>query len=67
MGERSVDLELVKRVQQGDKRAFDTLVSKYQHKIVKLISRYVHDPSEALDVAQEAFIKLWDNCKKVKS
>jgi RNA polymerase sigma-70 factor, ECF subfamily len=59
MGEQSVDRELVERVQRGDKKAFDILVLKYQHKIVKLISRYVHDHSEALDVAQEAFIKAY--------
>lgn len=59
MGESSSDRELVKRVQDGDKRAFDVLVRKYQFKIVKLISRYVQDPSEALDVAQEAFLKAY--------
>lgn len=59
MGESLADHELVLRVQQGDKRAFDVLVLKYQFKIVKLISRYVHDPSEAMDVAQEAFIKAY--------
>jgi RNA polymerase sigma-70 factor (ECF subfamily) len=59
MGEQQVDLELVKRVQRGDKRAFDLLVLKYQHKIVKLISRYIQDPDEVLDVAQEAFIKAY--------
>jgi RNA polymerase sigma-70 factor (ECF subfamily) len=57
MGES--DRELVKRVQRGDKRAFDVLVQKYQYKIVKLVSRYVHDPSEALDVSQEAFLKAY--------
>ncbi len=57
--ERSIDQALVERAQQGDKRAFDLLVRKYQHKIVKLISRYVSDPNEALDVAQEAFIKAY--------
>jgi RNA polymerase sigma-70 factor (ECF subfamily) len=55
----TVDQELVKRVQAGDKKAFDLLVRKYQHKLVKLITRYVHDPVEALDVAQEAFIKAY--------
>ena len=35
------------------------LVLKYQHKILKLIMRYVRDPSEALDVAQEAFLKAY--------
>jgi len=59
MAASDTDQELVSRVQSGDKRAFDLLVLKYQHKLVKLISRYVRDPSEALDVAQEAFIKAY--------
>lgn len=59
MGERNVDRELVARVQQGDKRAFDVLVQRYQYKIIKLISRYVHDSNEALDIAQEAFLKAY--------
>jgi len=59
MGEREGDQELVERVQSGDKAAFDLLVGKYQHKIVCLISRYVTDHAEAMDVAQEAFIKAY--------
>jgi RNA polymerase sigma-70 factor (ECF subfamily) len=59
MGENNNDLELVKRVQAGDKSAYDVLVRKYQHKIIKLISRYVHDHEAAQDVAQEAFIKAY--------
>jgi len=59
MGERQVDQELVERVQRGDKRAFDLLVLKYQRKVVNLVSRYVRNPSEALDVTQEAFIKAY--------
>ncbi|WJW76132.1 RNA polymerase sigma factor RpoE [Thiohalobacter sp. IOR34] len=59
MSEKSADQLLVKRVQQGDKRAFDLLVRKYQHKIVQLVTRYVHNPADALDVAQEAFIKAY--------
>ena len=57
MGEGKIDQELVERVQRGDKKAFDILVLKYQHRIVKLISRYIRDDAEVLDVAQEAFIK----------
>lgn len=57
--EENVDDALVLRVQQGDKRAFDLLVIKYQHKIVQLVNRYVKDPSEAQDVAQESFIKAY--------
>lgn len=59
MGERRADQALVERVQRGDRGAFDLLVRKYQHKILNLITRYVHDPSEAQDVAQEAFIKAY--------
>jgi RNA polymerase sigma-70 factor (ECF subfamily) len=59
VGSGAADLALVKRVQQGDRSAFDLLVIKYQHRILKLIMRYVKDPSEALDVAQEAFLKAY--------
>ena len=54
-----LDHELVRRVRQGDKSAFDLLVVKYQHRIVHLVNRYVKDPSEAQDVAQDTFIKAY--------
>jgi RNA polymerase sigma-70 factor, ECF subfamily len=53
------DQLLVERAQRGDRRAFDLLVLKYQQRIVKLVMRYVRDPSEALDVSQEAFVKAF--------
>ncbi|GAA5445039.1 RNA polymerase sigma-H factor [Microbulbifer sp. NBRC 101763] len=53
------DRELVERVQKGDKRAFDLLVLKYQHKIVAVVSRFIKDHSEVQDVTQEAFIKAY--------
>lgn len=53
------DEELVARVQKGDKRAFDLLVLKYQHKILSIISRFVKDSAEVQDVAQETFIKAY--------
>ena len=53
------DLGLVQRVQRGDKTAFDLLVRKYQHKVVKLVTRYLRNPADAEDVAQEAFIKAY--------
>jgi len=60
MGEENeIDQTLVKRVQEGDKRAFDLLVLKYQHRLTSVISRYVHDWSESQDVAQEAFIRAY--------
>lgn len=59
MGNRETDQQLVERAQQGDTRAFDLLVRKYQHKITGLIGRYVHDHAEVQDVSQEAFIKAY--------
>ena len=59
MADSGPDRELVERVQRGDKAAFDLLVRKYQHRLVKLISRYVRDQAEVMDVAQESFIKAY--------
>lgn len=59
MSERQIDQVLVERVQAGDKRAFDLLVIKYQSRIINVISRYLRDPVEAMDLAQEAFIKAY--------
>ncbi|WP_346836844.1 RNA polymerase sigma factor RpoE [Microbulbifer sp. SAOS-129_SWC] len=53
------DRQLVERVQKGDKRAFDLLVLKYQHKIVAVVSRFIKDHAEVQDVTQEAFIKAY--------
>ena len=59
MSERQVDAELVARVKQGDKAAFDLLVLKYQRKILRLLSRMLRDQSDVEDVMQEAFIKAY--------
>jgi RNA polymerase sigma-70 factor (ECF subfamily) len=53
------DQELVRRVQAGDQSAFNLLVLKYQHRVLKLVSRFVNDATEAEDVAQEAFLKAY--------
>ncbi len=59
MSEREIDRQLVERAQSGDKRAFDQLVAKYQRKLSRLLARFIRDPSEVEDVAQEAFIKAY--------
>ena len=59
MAGKSGDQLLVERAKRGDRHAFDLLVLKYQQKIVNLVMRYVRDPTEALDVAQEAFVKAY--------
>jgi len=58
-GVEQSDLELVRRVQRGERAAFDLLVLRYQHKVVKLVARLLRDPAEAEDVAQEAFVKAF--------
>ena len=60
MSAKQIDQALVDRVRAGDRSAFDLLVRKYQHKVMSLISRYVYDPDEAADVAQETFIKAYN-------
>lgn len=59
MGDREVDQVLVERAQQGDKQAFGLLVSKYQRKLGRLLSRLIRDPAEVEDVTQETFIKAY--------
>ncbi len=59
MDERDLDRQLVERAQRGDKHAFELLVSKYQRRLMRLLGRFVRDPAEVEDVAQEAFIKAY--------
>jgi RNA polymerase sigma-70 factor (ECF subfamily) len=59
MSEQNIDQVLVERVQQGDKNAFNLLVTKYQHKVSNLVSRYVSNHSDVPDIVQEAFIKAY--------
>ena len=59
MSEREIDQVLVERAQSGDQRAFDLLVTKYQRKLGRLLSRFIRDPAEVEDVSQEAFIKAY--------
>lgn len=59
MSEREIDQVLVERAQGGEQQAFDQLVSKYQRKLGRLLSRFIRDPAEVEDVAQEAFLKAY--------
>jgi len=59
LSDRDIDQQLVVRAQRGEKHAFNLLVTKYQRKLARLISRLVRDPAEVEDVTQEAFIKAY--------
>jgi len=54
-----VDALLVQRVKQGDVRAFEMLVVKYQRRIERLIGRMVRDVDLVQDIAQETFIRAY--------
>jgi RNA polymerase sigma-70 factor (ECF subfamily) len=53
------DQQLVDRVLDGDKNAFNLLVLRYQHRVAGLVSRFIQDAQEVEDVSQEAFIKAY--------
>lgn len=57
--EEATDQQLVDRVFNGDRKAFDLLVLRYQHRILALIGRFIKDPHEVEDVCQEAFVKAY--------
>ena len=59
MKDREVDQALVERAQQGDHKAFELLVSKYQRRLTRLLARFVKDEHEVNDVTQEALIKAY--------
>lgn len=53
------DFTLVKRVQSGDQRAFEALVKRYQRRVYAVALGMLKDREEALDVSQEAFVKVY--------
>jgi len=59
MSDRDIDQQLVERAQRGEKRAFDLLVTKYQRRLGRLLSRFIRDSSDVEDVTQEAFVKAY--------
>jgi RNA polymerase sigma-70 factor, ECF subfamily len=59
MSDREIDQQLVERAQRGEKHAFELLVTKYQRKLQRLLSRFIRDSTEVEDVTQEAFIKAY--------
>jgi RNA polymerase sigma-70 factor (ECF subfamily) len=59
MSEQITDQQIVEKVQSGDKNAFNLLVTRYQHKVMHLVSRYVKNSGDVADVTQDAFIKAY--------
>jgi RNA polymerase sigma-70 factor (ECF subfamily) len=63
--ERS-DRELARASGNGDREAFRELVERYQRKIVSVALGMVHNPDDALEIAQETFVKAYENLPQFK-
>ncbi len=59
MSEQTTDLDIVRKVQQGDKNAYQLLVVKYQQRITYLVSKYVKHSGDVADVTQDVFIRAY--------
>jgi RNA polymerase sigma-70 factor (ECF subfamily) len=60
------DLSLVRRAQSGDHAAFGILVIRYRRRILELTMRYVRNPCDAEDAAQETFIKVYRGLRQFR-
>lgn len=60
------DEELIARVQQGQRRAFDELVRRYQGRLFSFTLRMVHDPVEAEELAQDTLIRAYVHADKYR-
>jgi RNA polymerase sigma-70 factor (ECF subfamily) len=61
------DVKLIEATKQGDSRAFDVLVTRYQNRVFKVVARFVKDPSECLDICQEVFLKAYRALDKFRA
>ena len=64
-GETSDDV-LIQKVLSGDRAAFDPLVLRYRQRIISVVWRFFPNPSDAEDMAQEAFVRAYMNLEKLK-
>jgi len=61
------ETELIHRARAGDKRAFEALVQRYQHRVVRVAMAVVHNADDALELAQETFVRAYENLAKFES
>src|SRR5262245_29109081 len=67
LNEYQHDAQLIEAVKRGDSHSFDILVTRYQSRVLKIVARYVKDPSEVLDVSQEVFLKAYRALDKFRA
>ena len=59
--------DLMARIAKGDRDAFELLVNRHQTSILNLIYRFIGDRTQAKDLAQEVFIRVWQAAKTYKA
>ncbi len=64
--ENSLDVELMARAGEGDHEAFRRLVERHQHAVVGTVAKMLGNPSEAEDIAQQVFFRLWRHAKRYR-
>ena len=64
--ENSRDILLMERIGAGDHHAFRELVEKHQHAIVGTVAKMLGNPSEAEDIAQQVFLRVWRHAKRYR-
>jgi RNA polymerase sigma-70 factor (ECF subfamily) len=58
---------LVERLRQGEERAYEELLHRFQQPVYNLVYRLMNDPSDANDVVQEVFLKVFRNVDTFRS
>ncbi len=65
-GAETDDLDLVRRAQSGETKAFDELVTKYRSRVYAMIYQMVRNEQDAWDLAQDGFFKAWKSLDKFR-
>jgi RNA polymerase sigma-70 factor (ECF subfamily) len=61
------ETEIIRRAKAGDGRAFSLLVERYQRRVVGVAQAVVHNPDDAVELAQETFVRAYENLAKFES
>lgn len=64
--ENSRDILLMERISAGDHRAFRELVERHQHAVVGTVAKMLGNPSEAEDISQQVFLRVWRHAKRYR-
>ncbi len=58
------DLAWMARIKEGDTAALEQLIEAHQHRIIGMVAKMLGDESDAEDVAQQAFIRVWKSASR---